>query len=106
MFYEPIDECGGFKLVKRPDSPYYHITHYVPGTRRLRRASTRTADLDAARAKLRRLAAARGRVPKKTPTETPILEILGDYVERKGPPDARRARLCPPSPFCPCTRPT
>jgi len=90
MFYEPIDECGGFKLVKRPDSPYYHITHYVPGTRRLRRASTRTADLDAARAKLRRLAAARGRVPKKTPTETPILEILGDYVERKGPPDARR----------------
>lgn len=90
MFFEPIYEYGGFTLVRRPDSPNYYITHYAPGSRRMRPKSTRTADLEKAKSKLRRIAAARGRMPKRTPDEMPILEPLCDYVERTGPHDFRR----------------
>jgi integrase len=82
MFYEPIWEYAGYKLVKRPDTTNYHITWYRPGGGRLRRRSTGTSDLEEAKRRLIELAHDR-RGPDHYEEGPPaLLDLLSRYVAR------------------------
>jgi integrase len=77
-----IFEYEGHWLVRRSDTPNYHIYWCRPGTRRVRRKSTGTGDLDKAKRRLIRLARQRATPSRRTPEEVSLLECLNDYVER------------------------
>ena len=52
MFYEPVWDYDEYQLVKRPDTPNYHI-YWTPRTgERSQRKSTGTSDLQKAKQRL------------------------------------------------------
>jgi len=81
MFYEPLWEYQGHKLVRRPDSEYYYITWCRTGTSRLRRRSTRTTDLDLAKERLVEFVRARTSVGPLPLDAIGILDVLTSYVD-------------------------
>ena len=82
MFYEPVFEYGGVKLVARPDTDRYYISWSRPGRGRTRRRSTGTNDLDQAK---RRLIAFVGEREQEDgpppPNRVALLNVVADYVE-------------------------
>ena len=80
MFYESVWEYGEYKLVKRPDTPNYHIYWKPRKGSKPRRQSTGTSDLEQAKQKLIAFAS-----PKMRPTVLPedeidLLEVLLHHV--------------------------
>ena len=81
MFYEPVWDYDEYQLVKRPDTPNYHI-YWTPRTgERSQRKSTGTSDLQKAKQRLIDFAKPRLRPTAKPEDELDLLEILVDYVE-------------------------
>jgi len=78
---ERIFEYQDHWLVKRKDTPNYHIYWCRPGTRRVRRKSANTADLGRAKEELIRHARKRERSRMVEPDEIILLDALNDYVE-------------------------
>lgn len=75
-------EYDKYWLVRRSDTPNLHIYWCAPGSRRVRRKSTNTADLDEAKRRLVEFANVRqARPAKQSLEEVPILKLLNDYVE-------------------------
>jgi len=68
-------------LVKRTDTPNYHIYWCKPGTRRVRRKSTNTADFERAKECLIEFAEKKRRPTDQPPDDALILDGLNDYVE-------------------------
>ena len=85
MFYETIFEYGDVRLVRRPDTPNYHLYYKPRCGGPARRTSTRTSDLEEAKAKLIQLARRRERGGPREPHELSALHVLCDYVERRMP---------------------
>ncbi len=83
MFYDPIWEYGQYQLVRRPDTPNYYITWFRPGSGRLRRKTTGTADLDEARQRLIDFSNVRDRAKQNEPHHVKILDVLTEYVDRR-----------------------
>ena len=83
MFYEPVWEHGGYKLVRRPDTGNLYITWTPPGSGTFKRVSTRTHQLEAAKQALRAVARveAASTTPRR-PEEVSIWSALDDYVEK------------------------
>lgn len=82
MFYEPICEYAGYKLVQRPDSPNYYITWCRAGSSRVRRKSTGTSDREEAQAWLVDFAHDRGCDAVDAGVPLTLIDLLADYVER------------------------
>ena len=82
MFYEPLWEYDGFRLVRRPDTANLYITWTPPGSRRYLRKSTGTGDLEDAKRELIRFAAKRRRPTANEPDEVSVLDCLVTYCER------------------------
>jgi len=83
MFYEPIWEYEGHKLVGRPDTPNYAIYWKGPRDRRVRRQSTGTSDLEAAKRRLVEFVRERSTPKRQSPEHVLILDVLCDYIEVK-----------------------
>lgn len=81
MFYEPVWEYEGHKLVQRPDTSNYAIYWKGPRDRRIRRQSTRTSDLDEAKRKLVEFVRARAKPKPGSAENVLILDTLCDYVD-------------------------
>ena len=84
MFYEPIYEYEGCKLVKRPDTKHYAIYHYVPHLRRTRRKSTGTSNLEEAKRRLIDYADERRPGARPPPHRVPLIQLMCAYVESLG----------------------
>ena len=76
-----IFEYQSHWLVRRTDTPNYHIYWCKPGTRRVRRKSTNTADFERAKECLIEFAEKRKRPSDQPPDDALILDGLNDYVE-------------------------
>ena len=63
MYYEPVWEYQGHKLVKRPGTSNYSITWYRSGSGRGKKKTTGTDDLELAKEKLIDFVRARTCVP-------------------------------------------
>lgn len=75
-------EYDGYWLVRRKDTPNFHIYWCRPGTRRVRRKSTNTADFEKAKRRLVEFANARRTRPVvAAPEDVLLLDLLNDYVE-------------------------
>lgn len=77
-----IFEYADHWLVRRADTPNYHIYWCRPGTRRVRRKSTDTGDLEQAKRRLIEFAHQRRRPTKGDPANVSIHEVLVEYLER------------------------
>jgi len=93
MFHTVIDSLDGVKLVKRPDTAHYHLSWYCPRTRRTRRTTTGTGDIEEARKRLITAVAHRHRPTSASPHgpllagsseagTPPLLDLISIYVER------------------------
>lgn len=94
MFYEPVWDYEGYKLVRRPDTNRFYITW--TNRRRYRRKSTGTCDAEEARKFLIRFAEDRRPGAKRRPNQAMVLDVLCDYVEsleRRGSPTHWRTSL-------------
>ncbi len=82
-------------LVKRSDTPNLHIYWCRPGTRRVRRKSSNTSDLETAKRRLIEFAHEKRRLKNEKPEDLPILEPLNAYIEHtlEGRPGQIHARL-------------
>ncbi len=91
-----IFEYAGHWLVRRSDTPNYHIYWCRPGTRRVRRKSTDTRDLEQAKRRLIEFAEARRKPNARDPSIVPVLDALGDYIEHRlaEKPSQATARNC------------
>ncbi len=69
-------------LVKRRDTPNYHIYWCRPGTRRVRRKSANTDDFEKAKRQLIEFAHERERPRNQKPENASILDALNEYIER------------------------
>lgn len=86
-------EFKGCWLVKRQDSRNLHIYWCRPGTRRVRRQSTFTSNLEQAKERLIAFAEQRERPRRATPDTVSIHEALNHYIEHDlaGRPGQARA---------------
>ena len=82
MFYQPIWEYAGHKLVKRPDTPNYHIMWTRKGSSRVRRKSTGTSDLETAKARLISFVQERATHSQRRIQNPVLLHLLAEYVDR------------------------
>ncbi|UYV13480.1 MAG: tyrosine-type recombinase/integrase [Phycisphaera sp.] len=82
MFYEPVWEYQGHKLVKRPDSKSLYITWCRPGSRKWHRRSTKTNDLDLAKERLVEFTRARISLGPTPPERLDLIGLLTSYVKR------------------------
>ncbi len=82
MFYEPIWEYQGHRLVKRPDSENLYITWYRPGSRRAKKRSTKTSNVDLAKQRLVEFVHNRVSLGPTPPEQLDLLGLLTAYVER------------------------
>jgi integrase len=98
-------EYRGHWLVKRADTPCYYIYWCRPGTRRVRRKSTGTIDLDDAKRRLIEFADGRSPPPAAPaivstaapaiPGSTvPLLELMTKYIERFGEDRPSYSTIC------------
>jgi len=87
-------EYMGHWLVRRPDTPNYHI-YWLQGSRRVRRKSARTSDLETAKQRLIGFARRQARPRHTEPDDVMLLDCLSDHLERsaKGKPSEKQARL-------------
>lgn len=87
-------EYQGHYLVKRTDTPHYHIYWCRPGTRRVRRKSAHTADLEEAKQRLIEFVHERHRPRDGSPDTVSIHDALNEYIERNlaGKPSQSQAR--------------
>lgn len=76
-----IFEYENHWLVKRTDTPNYHVYWCRPGTRRVRRKSTGTSNFEEAKRRLIEIARQRNGPVRRTPDAVPVLAVLADYVE-------------------------
>jgi len=88
-------EYMGHWLVRRSDTPNYHI-YWLQGSRRVRRKSARTGDLELAKERRIALAKRRATPPDQEPESVMALDALSSYIEktmpgRPGEPNARLA---------------
>lgn len=90
MFYVPVAEGDhGYRLVKRPDTPYYQVTWYCPSRRKLQRRSTKTTDREQAERVMRAYANRSHSSEPKPPSETLVEDLLERYMVRKQGVDPR-----------------
>lgn len=91
-----IFEYSRHWLVRRSDTPNYHIYWCRPGTRRVRRKSTDTGDLEQAKRRLIEFAEGRRRPNARDPSVVPVFDALSDYIEDRlaGKPSQATARNC------------
>jgi len=68
-------------LIKRADTPNYYVYWCKQGTRRVRRKSTNTTDLEHAKRWLIEFAEKKRRPSDQPPDDALILDALNDYVE-------------------------
>ncbi len=92
-------EYDGHWLVRRTDTPNYYIYWCRQGTRRVRRKSTNTADIEEAKRRLVEFAKERRTRPIiLPPEEVSLLDLLNQYVEsiiersRRWPPEKTALR--------------
>jgi len=81
MFYKTVWNYGEYKLVKRPDTPNYHIYWKPRPGAKPRRESTRTSDLEHAKKQLVEFARPRLRPSLVPEDELELLDLLVDHVE-------------------------
>ena len=82
MFYEPIWEYQGHKLVRRPDSKNLYITWCRPGSRRPKKRSTKTSNVDLAKQRLVEFVQQRISLGPTPPEQLDLIGLLKSYVER------------------------
>lgn len=75
-------EFKGFWLWRRGDTPNWHIYWCAPGTRRVRRKSAGTPDLEEAKRRLIEFVTERRRPPAKPAAKACLMTMLVDHVER------------------------
>lgn len=76
-----VFEYGGCWLHRRRDTPNFHIYWCRPGTRRVRRRSAGTGDLEAAKRVLIQFADGRAQPKRQLPGAVSVLAVLTDYAE-------------------------
>ncbi len=80
MFYKTVWSYGEHQLVKRPDTPNYHIYWKPRKGAKPRRESTGTSDLEQAKEKLVEFARPRLRPTLVPEDELELLDLLTDHV--------------------------
>lgn len=75
-------EYGGHWLIRRKDTPKFNIYWCKPGTRRVRRKSTHTEDLEQAKQRLIEFVHEKQRPSEQSPAHVSIHDALNEYVER------------------------
>lgn len=87
-------EYGNHWLIRRKDTPHFHIYWCKPGSRRVRRKSTDTGNLEAAKRRLVEFVHERQRPRDRSGSTVPILEVLNFHIEHRlaGRPHASRGR--------------
>lgn len=76
-----VFDYNGFWLHQRSDTPNWHIYWCKPGTRRVRRKSTNTSNLEKAKQRLVAFSHEHAKPRDREQESVPILEALNEYVE-------------------------
>ncbi|MEQ9617046.1 MAG: site-specific integrase [Phycisphaerales bacterium] len=76
-------EYGHHWLIRRKDTPNFHIYWCKPGTRRVRRKSTHTEDLELAKQRLIEFVHEKQRPSEQSPAHVSIHDALNEYLEKE-----------------------